>query len=388
MRIEKAKILVTGANGFLGTRLVEFLALAYRADVRALVRDLGRSVRLCRLPVEIALGDVRDERAIERALDGCSIVIHCASGIDATKPHASSTFLGTQIVARAAHLQKVQRLVHISSAAVYGSPGEVEVDESYPLRLRWKRDMYGAAKIAGEQLVHELILKGLCATIIQPTIIYGPRSAEWSTHPLQVLRTNDYVLPKGGLLSPVYVDDVVRAIVLAATKPEAVGNRYIVSSSETVEWNYFYQAYTGMGTIGRVFAVTDDEYSRLVRQRKSKSNFAALARLIVQQPEIRNAAQENSVLVWSYNLTKRYLPPEHLSQLRAGHLQGASGSTSSSGETERPAFLPGTGLWQLYKSPSRYSIEKAKRELGYRAQIDLKMGMELTAEWARWSRFI
>jgi len=389
MRMEKAKILVTGANGFLGTRLVEFLALAYRADVRALVRDLGRSVRLCRLPVEILLGDVRDERAIERALDGCSIVIHCASGIDATKPHASSTFLGTEIVARAAHLKKVQRFVHISSAAVYGSPGEVEVNESYPLRRRWKRDVYGAAKIAGEQFVHELFLKGLCATIIQPTIIYGPYSAEWSTHPLQVLKTNDYVLPKGGVLSPVYVDDVVRAIVLAATKPEAVGNRYIVSSSDSIEWSYFYQAYTRMGTIGRAFAVTDDEYSQLVRQRKAKSNFAALARLVVQQPEIRKAAAANSVLVWSYNLAKRCLSAEHLSQLRAGHLRGASGPTSRPAETEQSAaFLPGPGLWQLYKSPSRYSIEKAKRELGYQAQIDLKMGMELTAEWARWSRLI
>jgi len=144
-----------------------------------------------------------------------------------------------------------------------------------------------------------------------------------------------------------------------------------------------------MGTIGRAFAVTDDEYSRLVRQRKAKSNFAALARLVVELPEIRKAAAANSVLVWSYNLAKRCLSAEHLSQLRAGHLRGASGPTSRPAETEQSAaFLPGPGLWQLYKSPSRYSIEKAKRELGYQAQIDLKMGMELTAEWARWSRLI
>jgi nucleoside-diphosphate-sugar epimerase len=385
MTIEKAKILITGANGFLGTRLVEFLALAYRADVRALVRDLGRSVRLCRLPVEIVLGDVRDERAIERAIDGCSIVVHCASGIDARKPRASSTFLGTQIVARAAHLHKVQRFVHISSAAVYGSPGAVEVNENYSLSPRWKNDVYGAAKIAGENLVHGFFLQGLRAAILQPTIIYGPYSGEWSSHPLQILRTANYVLPKGGLLSPVYVDDVVHAIILAATKIEAVGRRYIICGSETVDWIQFYQAYARMGTKGRVFAVGDNEYAYLVKERKSKASLANLAQLVAQHPDIRNAAKENSFLIWSYNLARRLLPEEHLLQLKAN----ARGSVFSLRQAEMPAaFLPGTGLWKLYKSPSRYGVEKAKHELGYRPQTDLKRGMELTAEWARWARLI
>jgi nucleoside-diphosphate-sugar epimerase len=389
MTLEKAKVLVTGANGFLGTRLVEILALAYRADVRALVRDLGRSVRVCRLPVEIALGDVRDERAIQRAVDGCSIVVHCASGVDAREPRGSSTFLGTKIVARAAQLQKVQRFVHISSAAVYGSPGEVEVNESYPLKPRWKNDVYGAAKIAGEHLVHGQFLHGLRAAIIQPTIIYGPYSAEWSVHPLKILRAADYLLPKGGVLSPVYVDDVVDAIILAATKIEAVGNRYIISGSETVDWVHFYQAYSRMGAKGRVFAVADEEYSNLVRQRKSKTSLAKLARLVARQPEIINAARENSFCVWSYNLAKRFLSRERLFQLRANHSRGASVTAFRSAEAEKlAAFLPDAALWKLYTSPSRYSVDKAKHELGYGPQVNIARGMELTAEWARWARLI
>jgi nucleoside-diphosphate-sugar epimerase len=389
MTMEKAKILVTGANGFLGSRLVEFLALAYQADVRALVRDLGRSVRLCRLPVEIVLGDVRDERAIERAIDGCSIVVHCASGIDARQPHASSTFLGTQNVARAAHLHKVQRFVHISSAAVYGSPGAVEVNENYPLSPRWKNDVYGAAKIAGENLVHRYFLQGLRAAILQPTIIYGPYSGEWSSHPLQILRTANYVLPTGGLLSPVYVDDVVRAIILAATKIEAVGRRYIISGSQTVDWIEFYQAYARMGTKGQAFAVDDNEYAYLVKERKSKASLANLVRLVARHSDIRNAAKENSFLTWSYNLAKRLLPKERLLRLKENHSRGARGSVFSSSQAEMPAaFLPGTGLWKLYKSPSRYSVERAKHELGYRPQTDLKRGMELTGEWAKWARLI
>jgi nucleoside-diphosphate-sugar epimerase len=388
MTIEKAKILVTGANGFLGTRLVEFLALAYRADVRALVRDLGRSVRLCRLPVEIALGDVRDERAIERAIDGCSIVVHCASGIDARTPHASSTFSGTQIVARAALLHKVQRLVHISSAAVYGSPGAVEVNENYPLSPRWKNDVYGAAKIAGEHLVHKFFLGGLPSTIIQPTIIYGPYSAEWSIHPLETLRTSNYVLPKGGLLSPVYVDDVVRAIILAATRTEAVGQRYIVSGSETIDWVSFYEAYAKMGVKGRVLPASADAYWKLVKQHKSRTGLTDLARLIVRQPEIRTAAKNNSFVMWSYRWAKRLVSDKHLSRLKGTHLRGGATLSCRTNDLPVAAFLPAAGLWELYKSPSRYSIEKVKHELGYRPQIELQKGMELTAEWARWVRLV
>jgi nucleoside-diphosphate-sugar epimerase len=388
MTLEKAKILVTGASGFLGARLVEFLALAYRADVRALVRDLGRSVRVCRLPVEIALGDVRDEGAVQRAIDGCSIVVHCASRIDGWQPRASTTFLGTKIVARAAHVQKVQRFVHISSAAVYGSPGEVEVNESYPLKPRWKNDVYGTAKIAAEHLVHGYLLEGLPAAVIQPTIIYGPYSAEWSIHPLQILRAANYVLPKGGLCSSVYVDDVVRAIILAATKIEAIGQRYIVSGSETVDWIQFYQAYARMGMKGRVVAAADEEYSYLLKQHKSKTRLTDLAGLIARNPEVRNAARENSWVIWSYNLAKRFVPQERLLQLK-NNSQKASGAAFRSDETKKPAaFLPEAGLWKLYKSPSRYSVEKAKRELGYRPQVNLEKGMALTEEWARWARLI
>jgi hypothetical protein len=142
-----------------------------------------------------------------------------------------------------------------------------------------------------------------------------------------------------------------------------------------------------MGTKGRVFAVGDNEYAYLVKERKSKASLAKLARLVARHPDIRNAAKENSFLIWSYNLAKRLLPQERLLPLRANHSRGACGSAFSLSQADIPAaFLPGSGLWQLYKSPSRYSVEKAKHELGYRPQTDLKGGMELTAEWARWAR--
>jgi hypothetical protein len=72
-------------------------------------------------------------------------------------------------------------------------------------------------KISAEELVRNLSERGLPALIIEPTIIYGPYSGEWSIHPLRILHQANYALPPGGLCNPVYVDDVVTAVGVRAT---------------------------------------------------------------------------------------------------------------------------------------------------------------------------
>jgi nucleoside-diphosphate-sugar epimerase len=404
MNFRGKKILVTGASGFLGARLVEYLVLAHQGDVRALVRDLGRSVRLSRLPVELAFGDVRDERAVQSAVEGCSIVVHCASRVDAgSNPLASSTFLGTKIIAQSALGRNVERLVHVSSCAVYGSPGNVEVDESYPLTPRWKGDVYGNAKISAEALVGELSERGLPAVIIQPTMIYGPYSREWSVHPLRILHEADYALPAGGICNPVYVDDVVRAIILAAAAKTAKGERYLISGPNVVEWTTFYKSLEAKGTNGRVISLTDDAFSkRLAAEQGNKTTLARLRRL-AGQPEIRALVRELPLASRSYQIAKRLLSRARKMQLKAKHVARANSADFENvaraqqrlaavaarlSREARPVFLPQFGLLEIYRARSRYSIRKASLELGYRPQIDLEQGMQLTADWARWSRLL
>ena len=116
-----------------------------------------------------------------------------------------------------------------------------------------------------------MVLTRAGATIIQPTIIYGPYSTEWSVAPLNTLRQANYVVPTTGRCNPVYVDDVVRAIILAATKHNAIGKRYIVSGRETVSWSEFYGYYSRMGTEGQVIAAGEDEYRLLAKQKSTKT---------------------------------------------------------------------------------------------------------------------
>jgi nucleoside-diphosphate-sugar epimerase len=387
MTLKNARILVTGANGFLGGRLVEFLSVRYQAEVRALVRDPRRSVRLCRLPVEMVVGDVRDERSMQRAIEGCSIVVHCASAVDASSPRASSTFVGTKIVARAAREHHVARLVHVSSAAVYGSPGNVDVDEEYPLKERWKGDVYGAAKIAGEQIIMDGCSQGLAATIIQPTIIYGPYSTEWSIAPLNTLRQANCVVPTTGRCNPVYVDDVVHGIILAMTSDKAIGKRYIVSGREIVNWSEFYGYYARMGTEGQVIAHDENEYRMLSKQTPGKT-LGEVVRAVARSSEVRSVAKDNRLFQTMYAFAQRVIPEKSLRRIKSGVSQRASSVDSRAGGATRPSICPAPTLWNLYKNESRYSIAKATNEIGYQPQIGLEHGMELTGEWAKWARLI
>jgi nucleoside-diphosphate-sugar epimerase len=386
MTLNDVKILVTGANGFLGGRLVEFLALGYRADVRALVRDARRSVRLCRLPIEIVVGDVRDSGSVQRAIEGCSIVVHCASAIDANRARSSSTFAGTEIVARAAQ-QQLARLVHISSAAVYGSPGDVDVNEDCPMKERWKGDVYGAAKIAGEEIITNSYSEGLAATIIQPTIIYGPYSAEWSVGPLNMLRRGNYVVPTTGLCNPVYVDDVVHGIILAATNLTAIGKRYIISGRDTVSWSEFYGYYARLGTEGQVVSAGEDEYRSSGNQESAKP-LTEVLRAIARSSEVRSVAKDNRVVNGLYALAQQLIPERKFRQMKQSVLQKASGARPGAVDGNRPNIWPGPALWKLYKNESRYSIDKAMNEIGYKPQTSLEHGMRLTGEWAQWARLI
>jgi nucleoside-diphosphate-sugar epimerase len=387
MTLKNTRILVTGATGFLGGRLVEFLSVRYQAEVRALVRDPRRSVRLCRLPVEMVVGDVRDERSMQRAIEGCSIVVHCASAVDASSPRASSTFVGTKIVARAAREHHVARLVHVSSAAVYGSRDNVDVNEECPLKERWKGDVYGAAKIAGEQIIMDGCSQGLAATIIQPTIIYGPYSSEWSIAPLNTLRHANCVVPTTGRCNPVYVDDVVHGIILAMTNDKAIGNRYIVSGREIVNWSEFYGYYARMGTEGQVIAYDENEYRMLSKQTPGKT-LGEVVRAVARSPEVRSVAKDNRLFQTMYAFAQRVIPEKSLRRIKSGVSQRASSVDSRASGATRPRICPAPALWKLYKNESRYSIAKATNEIGYQPQIGLEHGMKLTGEWAKWARLI
>ncbi|HEY0556703.1 MAG TPA: NAD(P)H-binding protein, partial [Thermoanaerobaculia bacterium] len=115
------RALITGAGGFIGSRLAERLVLEHGVEVRALVRNLAGAARLARFPVTVLRGDVTSAPDLAVAIQGCDIVFHCAYGTSGSQKHrAWVNREGTRRVLEASRAVNASRVVYLSTLMVYG----------------------------------------------------------------------------------------------------------------------------------------------------------------------------------------------------------------------------------------------------------------------------
>ncbi len=165
------RFMITGGAGFLGINLVRHL-LARGHQVTTL--DLLEfDYEDCRDKVRAITGDVRDKAAVSKATEGADMVIHTAAALPLYKPEVilSTDIEGTRNVLDAAVEHKVERMIHISSTAVYGIPDHHPLDENDRLD---GVGPYGHAKVEAEQICKSYRSKGLCIPIIRPKSFIGP----------------------------------------------------------------------------------------------------------------------------------------------------------------------------------------------------------------------
>jgi nucleoside-diphosphate-sugar epimerase len=227
---------ITGATGLLGSHIAEQLA-ARGERVRALVRPASDTAFLRRLGAELAPGDLTDPATLPAAVAGADVVYHCAARVGEWGPWAayqSQILDATRNLLDACRAAGVGRVLHVSSITVYGHPRlheERPITEDEPLGQhlwRWG-DYYCRAKIGAE---------GLCRqypgalTIIRPSWIYGPRDRTTFPRVLKALESGRAALVGRGdnLLNIVYAADVADGAVRAAESPGAVGRAYNLSS--------------------------------------------------------------------------------------------------------------------------------------------------------------
>jgi len=216
---ERVPVLVTGASGALGGAIVERL------------REQGKRVRVfVRRPpdqvpegVEVALGDLGDPVAVDRAVKGADLVIHAGAAMKGGWPeHQRATVTGTQNVLEACAKYGVAKLVHVSSMSVVdwaGGRRGSEVTESTAYEPRaGERGYYTRAKLEAEQLVSRCTREyGIRSVILRPGQIFGGRIPLLTGAVARKLGKRWLVLGNGKLPLPlVHVDDVVDGIVAAA----------------------------------------------------------------------------------------------------------------------------------------------------------------------------
>lgn len=249
--LEDKKALVTGATGFIGGRLAERLAREAGARVTGTGRDLEKAAALEGLGVRLRRADLLDFRRMRELVEGQEVVFHVAAWL--SRRHGNDEMawplnvFATLELVRAAATAGVSRLVHVSSIAAYGPPEGPVMDEGRPVDPA-QSAAYGATKAEGEQ--RALVLAGelgLALSVVRPGMVYGPGSYGWSVRMLRLVQRGvPLIFGKGdGHAHPVYVDNLVDGMMLAATRPEAAGKAFNFVD-EPVTWREWFGAYGAM----------------------------------------------------------------------------------------------------------------------------------------------
>ncbi|NPV57250.1 MAG: SDR family oxidoreductase [Anaerolineae bacterium] len=229
------KALVTGATGFIGSRVARALLKAGHS-VRALHRPTSSLRMLDGLPVELVVGDLTNPASLDAAAAGMDVVFHTAAMLSGSrgdlKRMTAVTVAGTRAVLMAARQAGVKRVVHTSTVSALGIPDALEasglMDENHTWNYKPERWVYGYTKYLAELEVQRAVAAGLDVVIVNPSLVFGPGDVYRMTASLVVQVANGRlpVCTAGGL-NVVHIDDVVAGH-LAAMERGKTGERYIL----------------------------------------------------------------------------------------------------------------------------------------------------------------
>lgn len=241
------KVLVTGAGGFIGSRLTERL-VELGAEVRALVHynSLGAWGWLDDSPhkreIEILAGDIADPGCVQRAVEGREVVFHLAALIAipysylAPASYVRVNIEGALNVLEAARRWNIERLVHTSTSEVYGTALRTPINEDHPLQ---GQSPYSATKIAADKLVESYYRSfDVPAVTVRPFNTYGPRQSARAVVPTIITQALTQPTIRLGNLTATrdlnFVDDTVRGFLCAAVTPQAMGQTINIGSGREI----------------------------------------------------------------------------------------------------------------------------------------------------------
>jgi nucleoside-diphosphate-sugar epimerase len=319
------RALVTGATGFAGTHLVHNLVQDGHT-VRALARNAERAKTLPE-EVEVVLGDITDRSVLLQAVKGCDVVYHLAAAFrEAGLPDSRYREIhvaATQRLLEAARDEGVKRFVHCSTIGVHSHIANPPADETFPHN---PGDIYQQTKSEGEQVAlafarqHDFAL-----SVVRPATIYGPGDLRLLKLFRAIARRRFAMIGRGQVfLHMVHVDDLVRGFRLAAERPEAIGETFIIAGDQYVTLNELSERIAGIWQ--------------------------------VPPPRLR-------LPVWPFYL--------------AGAVCEAICVPL---RVEPPIFRRRVAFFTKSRA---FSIDKARRVLGYEPRISLQTGLQQTAAWYR-----
>lgn len=330
------RILVTGGAGVTGTHLATRL-IKRGHNVRIL--DIQEALQPNRmnyfrsLGIEVVSGDIKNKNTVKEAVKDVELVYHLATAY--RKTTASKKYYwdvevgGTQNLLDASIQENIERFVHCSTTGVFGHVTKPPADESYPYG---PYDVYQKAKCEGEKLVLKYMEeKEMPVVVVRPCGIYGPYDKRLLRLFKAIYHKKFIMIGKGEVCYHlVYVDDLVDAFELVAEKKVAIGEDYNIGGNE-------------IPTLNELVEVIANA-------------------LDVPVPEKRFPFVW-PVMLASWVCEKAYKP-----------------------FGKEPPIFPRRVNWFIKNRA--FDISKAKKELGYEPKVDLKTGIQMTADWYKKERLL
>lgn len=253
------RILVTGSNGFIGTKVVEFLLAYGFSNIRCFVRSPSRIGRLEQAlgsvdagrNVEIVTGDLLSREDCRKATQDVSVIIHLAAGIEKSFAGAfmNSALATRNLMDAFLEVGKPKRFVNVSSFAVYSNlnlkPNSL-LDETCPLETASQErfDAYGFGKLKQEEIVREYAKHfGLPCVTLRPGYVFGAGKPELNGR-VGLKIFGPFIQINGSNLLPLtYVDNCAEAIVLAGLTPGIDGEVFNIVDDDLLTARQFLKTY-------------------------------------------------------------------------------------------------------------------------------------------------
>lgn len=383
MSLRGKTVLVTGATGFIGSRLVQWLHEVEGARVIALVRRFQNASRIARFAIDLRPGDVTDLDSVRAAAQGCTHIVHGAVTFEGSKEQNHRvTVDGTRNICRVAREIGAERTVYLSTISVYGSFPDGPLTEDSPCR---PTDDYGRDKLEAERVVDEAAQNGLPAINLRLPVVYGPWSF-WSTYAITRAARGPVLLPSDGLglCNALYVDDAVSAVISALQGPfDPQRHTFLISAEAPCTWRAFYEEHARATNVS-----AEIEDVPLARLRKlfwpspislffqSVWDHRSEAHMLLRVPGGRPIAKTLKWLV-----QKQIEPPPSVATGPS-----SDGSVAPSVfKRPRVAQLPEPAHVDLLAARAPANIERAKRGMGFSPHVSFDEGVDLTVKWARWA---
>lgn len=323
------RYLITGATGFVGGHVAEACVQRGQA-VSALARPTSDTTLLRKLGVTIHQGDLEDPAAVRQAVQDVDVVVHCAGKLGDWGPVDAYRRVNVECLRAlldACKGQALTRFVHMSSLGVYAARHHYGTDETEPLP-RHHRDGYSQSKVEAEHLALQYYRDfGVPVVVLRPGFVYGPRDRAVLPNLIKNLREGRVRYPGARgqrALNTIYIRNLLDAVFLAVDCEQAVGQVYNLTDGEVVSKRRF------------VEAVADA--MALPRPTRTPPYWLAW------------------IITWCCDTFAR--------------LRGAP---------QAPLF--NFTRWKFMALNLDFSMEKAKRELGYRPRIRFEDAMYETMAW-------